>query len=723
MLEQTLEILRPIIPESSQLVKNETKGTDAILPHEQARDKKSPFPITNNMFASLDLEDVTDDGPKEPATEKVSAPSGVGAAKQAKPVVYNVEKTNEDLDFAIFCLLSDLHRVEDFLTELWSQYHDNKPGARLDLMTVSVTTNIAVGLVREAEQSFLDEYPQAGTNLEYLELYYKRLCKLRGQGLVYLGQDTGPIARHVFATPLTFLQMLSKYVQHHGGGRFTLPVEISRCEGELFGPYDPGRDRSRTHSSDQEASKLEAATQAFEDRYVLAKLFREVFVIGVNCGSSTDSILPVADEMTRGINELTIVRHFTLYAVFAGQIYLNIYHIMRENISRGFLDLRFTALCLEKCTHPTSHAWKVMDTWIKRDILSEKKEMMKYVLGEPHAFMKQHPWWCGLMVFGLNLKLQQSSCSADVWRSSIMSAAHLYNAARQEGLLPRGEQDWQDMDFILQYHGPEQIFRGTAPDKPEKYFQCWERRSGVSLVNWARNRRDDRRILSKTGCSMLTLNTPIHYLFSGHDPYHPLLDTKAGNLKQYLNQAYRYIQSQKDGGKAAKQWNNNHELSFVELLEFVRESMIGQEPRLLFGYGTMYLRCFELHYKLRTFLQDTFRAHRAWEEEFDLRDMSEECAFVHLPRRILYAYSFAVASRVDVDAAIIVGAAEVIRNVIREEDQVEMKKVRALSRSNIVQFSNLSASDWKLHPSTKEEVYRRAARAAKTGDSTKAYPN
>ena len=264
-------------------------------------------------------------------------------------------------------------------------------------------------------------------------------------------------------------------------------------------------------------------------------------------------------------------RRLCVNVVFAAQVYLNIHDIMRENVSRGFLDLRFAGLRVDKIIRNNRLHCSFIDTWIHRDVLTEKKKIMKrYVLGEPYALMKQDPWLCGLMALGLNLNFQGYGCSIANQCFSIVSAAHLYSSARQEGLLPPGSQDWPDMDFLMKTHGARQIFQGAVPDKPEKYFQCWERTRGESVMNWARNRRNDRLIKSKRGHSKLILDSPVHHLFPRHDPLHPILNTSIDNLKQYLHQGIKYRQRQKGDEEAGAQCDNAHGLGFIELLEFVR---------------------------------------------------------------------------------------------------------------------------------------------------------
>ena len=66
-----------------------------------------------------------------------------------------METTKDDANFALFCLFEDLNELRNFLRGLWLRYKDRN----LDLITVSVTTNIAISLVSHVEQDLLATYP------------------------------------------------------------------------------------------------------------------------------------------------------------------------------------------------------------------------------------------------------------------------------------------------------------------------------------------------------------------------------------------------------------------------------------------------------------------------------------------------------------------------------------------------------------------------------------
>ena len=335
VLEKTLEILRPITPRPSQIAEAAAKGA-LPKPDLKQQDDTRPLSSLTNIFANLDIEDTSDEDLEVPETKAKTVCRDTGVNNLTEPSMHRLEKSKQDLEFAIFCLLRDLHRVEDYLHRLWAQYHHNKADAKTDIIIVSLMTNFAIRLVRQAETSFLDDYPKFADNLDYLELLHK---KCYGLSSVRVRHDLEPAAQHFYATPVKVLGELLQYVRIHIEGRFIIDKDIARCERELFGPYDPRRDRCSRHSSDPKACKLEAKAKAQEEKYLLAELFHEALISDMDSGiSSIHSILRVTDELMGGLVEMIFNRRLSLNVVFASQVYLNIHDIMRKNVSRGFLD-------------------------------------------------------------------------------------------------------------------------------------------------------------------------------------------------------------------------------------------------------------------------------------------------------------------------------------------------------------------------------------------------
>lgn len=106
------------------------------------------FSGLSNRFSNLEIEE-----PEE--IEDTSAITFVNPStkpKTAAPVsvdVYELEPENEwDRAFEVYCFFEDLHRIQDFLGDTWSQYKEGT----IDLMSATLVSNAAFDIVRREEE-------------------------------------------------------------------------------------------------------------------------------------------------------------------------------------------------------------------------------------------------------------------------------------------------------------------------------------------------------------------------------------------------------------------------------------------------------------------------------------------------------------------------------------------------------------------------------------------
>jgi hypothetical protein len=87
---------------------------------------------------------------------------------------------------------------------------------------------------------------------------------------------------------------------------------------------------------------------------------------------------------------------------------------------------------------------------------------------ENFSLLCHHPGLCGLIIASLQLSYHQFTLDLAGSQSQILTVAHLYNAARQYGLLP-DQVDWKDLDWFIDQQDSEWIFAGPAPKKPHEF--------------------------------------------------------------------------------------------------------------------------------------------------------------------------------------------------------------------------------------------------------------
>lgn len=206
-----------------------------------------------------------------------------------------------------------------------------------------------------------------------------------------------------------------------------------------------------------------------------------------------------------------------LWLVFAAQIFLDIHHVLREDVGRAFSDLSNSAQLISASIEETLqfHAslrvetWPPsndrvlksilarIDDWVKTDPIQRARKRLRRPEGEPFKLMKQHPLLCGLWAYHLKALFHKVGVVfAGAW-GSIMYCAHLYNAVRQEKLLHRR---WKDIELIMKLQEGN-IFVGDPPKTPEDYLKRFALSMGYSASAFARNKRPRGSLLeaSKTG--------------------------------------------------------------------------------------------------------------------------------------------------------------------------------------------------------------------------------
>ena len=126
--------------------------------------------------------------------------------------------------------------------------------------------------------------------------------------------------------------------------------------------------------------------------------------------------------------------------------------------------------------------------------------------------LRQYPVICGLFLFALKMRYQALQVDfINAW-GSIMYTGQLYNAVRQELLLPK---IWKDMELVVSMQGPDKFFVGDPPKGLDEYLQRFMLSMGYSAALFANNRRKNINVVSAKGPRQLTKLCPVAQLFAG----------------------------------------------------------------------------------------------------------------------------------------------------------------------------------------------------------------
>ena len=478
VLEVVLQILEPnSAPENTDLAQErgaQSKSTAQIETDTQSRAEQT------NPYDILYFEEDALEG--SIAVQDTTAVLNV-ARRQITPspprnVTYEINPTDEEVYFAIYCFFDDLNRLRDFLRDLWSDYK----ASRADLITVSVTTNTAIDLVHRAEQDFVAAFPKLDTYDKITGVFYLLMCHIRGENAETREQPMDvvnhamlDVADWLYLPVNSLLLSFCDVVQ---------PNYAPVMKPGHFGVYNPHADRS----------KLTVREQLQEDRIILLEALPEFFII-----TKINGNLPVADELTNGLRSMFVQKTVPLWVTYAAQIFLDIHHVLRADVVRGLSELRASgthaASTLKEyfATSKTFENWpaqneevvrrinKFVDSWIVQDAFgTAKRKLYRSVVlppDEPFSLFSRHPLLCGLFQFRLYLLLQDGGISLTTAWGSILYVAHLYEACRQGGYL---QQIWPDMEMIMDIHTREQIFSGRVPQTAKESLKCMSLMLGAS---------------------------------------------------------------------------------------------------------------------------------------------------------------------------------------------------------------------------------------------------
>ncbi|KAF4635177.1 hypothetical protein G7Y89_g2936 [Cudoniella acicularis] len=158
VLRETLRILEPLSRTSDQ-----TKGTKAKA---DSTGVDKGVASLRNRFNYLEVD--------EP-TEWTSSALPSKSNKVAD--TYKLEPTDDDISFAIFCLLKDLTDIRHY----WAEYREHQ----IAFTTAALTMNTAISIFRRLNEEFISKFPQFddhGVIIDYVyDGYRNPNCPDRGR--------------------------------------------------------------------------------------------------------------------------------------------------------------------------------------------------------------------------------------------------------------------------------------------------------------------------------------------------------------------------------------------------------------------------------------------------------------------------------------------------------------------------------------------------------------
>lgn len=588
ILEHVQQVLRPRMASENIKDRLAKPSGDASLENIQS--------ITNK-FDDLDVQ--------EPSEAFLQAPEiTMPTPTDGKPEVnYEAERMQdfEEACIAFHLLLRDFAGLQNVVIRTWTGYQHGL----FDLVSASITTNSAIGIARRMQDDVQYLFDKYGGSEKLLNAFYAAHCKQQGEdpeSKERYGDDmnfrTYDIAQSLFLPAFTFLNSFSDIVEDS----FLLPFKPG-----YFGTFDRAKDWS----------KKSAREKYSNDKIIMLEILSDFLT-----RHRVSHPPPFEDEFTRGLRRMFDKRELPLWLAFAGQVYLNIHHVLCDDVQRGFKEFRRFAKLTESSIRQNLdfHSDLRIEGWPKRndqafeellrfidvsiasDPTLQKQKSFGLSPGEPFKVMKWHPMLCGLATFYLRSRYQELSLSFQSAWGSIMYSAHLYNALREEKLL-KGQ--WIDMDVVMGWH--DEIFVGERPpSRPEDYLKRFSLSMGWSAASFARNKlQADRLPEAKSGPKTMKPIANVSCMFV--DRYcngSGQTDFTETDLERILAQGVWEGDDEGEEGvismsrtrKATtkKRWEHSHKLTAPELLECLRNTIQSEAMETNFDYLILHRVCWRM---------------------------------------------------------------------------------------------------------------------------------
>ncbi|SMY26729.1 unnamed protein product [Zymoseptoria tritici ST99CH_1A5] len=499
--------------------------------------------------------------------------------------------TTEDSDarriegeFAHFCLLQDLHDVRVYLRLLWQSYSE---GAG-DLSAISITTNTAIDFVRNLQKEFEAAFP----GHEPPEFPICPSCRSRITRADDLTADICLVsarkALSVYITSSLVNQDPSKNIR-----------QVAPALMELY-------------SSTADRASMSYEEGLLQDFRIVMSIIPELQLLVIRCPRGVQA----EHEILRGMRELVQRKEPILWVTFAFQLYLDIRHILRENVVCAYDDFMQSTQAIkdnvskvlafhadakvrgnnEILDQEMKEALDVITYWTVEDFVADRRHGLMSDSSAPyllpkHYLLKRDPLWCGLLLYNCRLIAYESMiATANTWLT-ILPAAHLYNRLRHDDLL---ESCWSDMDQVFRTQSIENLFVGGLPSTP---LECAKR---ISLAMGYRTagtdgngRRLDIRLPTVAKVRKLKTQIPVHESFAHRyrDESHRV-DFTPTDVEKILTRA------SPETARATGIVVPERAAVVCQLLDRLTSALEDEVTELMFDFGELHTICWELMRRL-----------------------------------------------------------------------------------------------------------------------------
>lgn len=517
VLEQVREALRPRMPAA---------GAERVRAEAAPTTSSSSDDAWINSFQELNV--------YQPSKEFLAAPDIQRPEPATVPdnkVTYEAEAAArinfEDAIFAFALMIDDLNKIRREIRSIWTGYHDGM----FELAASAVATNTAVDLARNLTEEIEPLLRPHGGFWKIAPKFY--IIKAATKGFISLEGVNNDAASQKFTfDPETYdiadSTFFGTYYMLDGFMAILRPGVLPLFKPGHFGTYDPQSDRDKKSRTEKWQEDNILVMEACTDLMIIIRALPQ---------------WPVEDELLRGMREMDETHKIPFYLVFAMQVYLDIHHLLRNQVGRGLQEMAHQTNMMRNNlqSHQTFHknlkirTWSVanekiltntekMIAWMGEDPVHQVKEKEYRKKGLPlspdtkrYYLLTQSPVLAGLILYHYRtLTYEIGLTVANAW-GSIACSHHLYNALQQEGLM---RMSWADMDIMTADLGESSFYvgggDGAVPKNPAAYFTKFCLQMGVTAAAFGdpKKRRSGMNMESKAGPRGIKTGAPVSMIFA-----------------------------------------------------------------------------------------------------------------------------------------------------------------------------------------------------------------
>ncbi|EKG09071.1 hypothetical protein MPH_13947 [Macrophomina phaseolina MS6] len=479
VLEQVKEILQPRLP---KLCSNNASTSVAAL---------------TDSLTGLVLE--------EPRSDSISTTSDLDVSCEVEKI-----EDFEEFFLAFHLLLHDFSKLRKAVSSMWAGYRGGKYG----LTAVSVTTDTAIAFARSLEQDISQVWDKHVEISQLLEAYYRCLCSRQNEDVEYREAPEDDLNFRTYDAAESVMWPTYRILESFVGLLDPGVIPICKTGGDC---------RYKPSSTTGNASSKE---KYLNDKALLLQILPEFVIL---CRGTDEDGAPAEDELIRGLRIAFKTHKIPLWTVLAMQILLDIHEVLKEDVARGMSDLQEISAqvygSLEE--HFKFHKTLTIENWPKindRNLRSLQDRIQGWVwtdplqeacrrLGRPipekHCLMKNHPVFCGLFAYSLQVLFQEAGIMvANAW-GSILYTCHLYNAVSQVTSL---QKPWEDMEILFSIQNSYDLFHGERPPTVETMLEKYLFSMGASKSS-VQHCHSDRLRLSDDGPRKLEEQATVSRMF------------------------------------------------------------------------------------------------------------------------------------------------------------------------------------------------------------------